>query len=196
MDDFDVAIVGGGIIGLATAHAVLEADPTLNVVVLEKERRVAAHQSGRNSGVLHSGIYYRPGSLKARLAVAGRESMVSFCTEHGAPFEICGKVIIALDEEERTRLLALSDRARANGVRVQVLQGDRIRALEPHARGVAALHVPDAGDFMIEPSGVRSTTYGTLEFLTPIAELKIEKVTPSEAEMYSRWRDGYQALCC
>ena len=145
MDDFDVAIVGGGIIGLATAHAVLEADPTWNVIVLEKERRVAAHQSGRNSGVLHSGIYYRPGSLKARLAVAGRESMVYFCTEHGVPFEICGKVIIALDEEERTQLLGLLDRARANGVRAHALQGDQIRALEPHARGVAALQVPEAG---------------------------------------------------
>jgi L-2-hydroxyglutarate oxidase len=145
MDDFDVAIVGGGIIGLATAHAVLEADPTWNVVVLEKERRVAAHQSGRNSGVLHSGIYYRPGSLKARLAVAGRASMLEFCREHGVPFERCGKLIIALDEEERTRLLGLYDRARANGVRAHVLHGDRIRALEPHARGVAALQVPDAG---------------------------------------------------
>ena len=107
MDDFDVAIVGGGIIGLATAHAVLEADSTLNVVILEKERRVAAHQSGRNSGVLHSGIYYRPGSLKARLAVAGRESMLNFCSKHGVPFEICGKLIIALDEEECTRLFGL-----------------------------------------------------------------------------------------
>src|SRR5512132_1185587 len=95
-DDFDVAVVGGGIIGLATAHALLNARPTWSVAVLEKERRIAAHQSGRNSGVLHSGIYYRPGSLKARLAVAGRESMLDFCGEHGVPFEICGKLIIAL----------------------------------------------------------------------------------------------------
>jgi (S)-2-hydroxyglutarate dehydrogenase len=145
MHDFDVAIVGGGIIGLATAHAVLDANPSYRVAVLEKERRIAAHQSGRNSGVLHSGIYYRPGSLKARLAVAGRASMVCFCSEHGVPFEVCGKLIVATDEEERSRLLSLEGRARANGVQVHVVESDRIRALEPHATGVAALHVPDAG---------------------------------------------------
>lgn len=145
MDDFDVAIVGGGILGLATAHAMLNAGPTLNVVVLEKERRVAAHQSGRNSGVLHSGIYYRPGSLKARLAVAGRASMIDFCAQHGVPFEVCGKVIVAQDDKECTQLLRLNERARQNGIRAHVLQGDEIRALEPHARRVAALHVPDAG---------------------------------------------------
>src|SRR6266516_2639289 len=115
MDDFDIAIVGGGIIGLATAHAVLDADPTRSIVILEKERHLAAHQSGRNSGVLHSGIYYRPGSLKARLAVAGRSAMVCFCSENGVPFEICGKVIVAADEHERGRLLDLRTRAQANG---------------------------------------------------------------------------------
>jgi (S)-2-hydroxyglutarate dehydrogenase len=144
-DEFDVAVVGGGIIGLATAHALLNARPTWSVAVLEKERRIAAHQSGRNSGVLHSGIYYRPGSLKARLAVAGRESMVCFCTEHGVPFEICGKVIVAVDEAERARLLELHRRANANGVRANIVERAGIEALEPHARGIAALHVPDAG---------------------------------------------------
>src|SRR6266498_4993668 len=106
MHDFDVAIVGGGIIGLATAHAVLSTNPRASVVVLEKERRLAAHQSGRNSGVLHSGIYYKPGSLKARLAVTGRESMTYFCSDHDVPHEICGKLIVAADEEQRTRLHA------------------------------------------------------------------------------------------
>jgi (S)-2-hydroxyglutarate dehydrogenase len=145
MDDFDIAIVGGGIIGLATAHAVLDANPTCRVIILEKERRLAAHQSGRNSGVLHSGIYYRPGSLKARLAVAGRAAMVCFCSEYGVPFEICGKLIVAADEQERGRLLELRARAEANGVRVELVEGDRIRQLEAHATGVAALQVPDAG---------------------------------------------------
>jgi (S)-2-hydroxyglutarate dehydrogenase len=145
MNEFDVAIVGGGIIGLATAHAVLDAHPDSRVAVLEKERRIAAHQSGRNSGVLHSGIYYRPGSLKARLAVAGRESMVCFCSEHGVPYEVCGKIIVAADESERARLLDLETRARANGVRAHLVERDRIRELEPHATGIAALHVPDAG---------------------------------------------------
>jgi L-2-hydroxyglutarate oxidase len=141
----DVVIVGGGIIGLATAHAVLSTNPALQVVVLEKERRVAAHQSGRNSGVLHSGIYYRPGSLKARLATTGRAAMVSFCAEHGVPFQICGKLIVAADETERVRMLELQARAEANGVRTRLVAGDAIRGLEPHARGVAAVHVPDAG---------------------------------------------------
>jgi L-2-hydroxyglutarate oxidase len=145
MDDYDVAIVGGGIIGLATAYALLNDQPTRNVIILDKERRLAAHQSGRNSGVLHSGIYYRPGSMKGRLAVAGREAMIRFCSEHGIQFEVCGKVIVAVDEEERTPLLALHGRAQANGVRASLLDGNGIRALEPHARGVAALHVPDAG---------------------------------------------------
>jgi L-2-hydroxyglutarate oxidase len=145
MNEFDVAIVGGGIIGLATAYAVLDAHPDYRVAVLEKERRIASHQSGRNSGVLHSGIYYRPGSLKARLAVAGRASMVCFCSEHGVPFEVCGKLIVAADDAERGRLLDLEARARANGVRAQLVESDRIRAFEPHATGIAALHVPDAG---------------------------------------------------
>jgi (S)-2-hydroxyglutarate dehydrogenase len=153
-DVFDVAIVGGGIIGLATAHAILNARPTWSVVVLEKERRIAAHQSGRNSGVLHSGIYYRPGSLKARLAVAGRESMVCFCSEHGVPFEICGKLIVAVDEAERARLLELHRRAHANGVRANMVERAGIEPLEPHARGIAALHVPDAG--LVDFSGVCS----------------------------------------
>src|SRR6266511_3445217 len=113
---FDVLVVGGGLVGLATAYRLLESDPGLSLGVVEREPRVAAHQSGRNSGVLHSGLYYRPGSLKARLAVAGRESMVCFCSEHGVPFEICGKVIVAVDEAERARLLELHRRAHANGV--------------------------------------------------------------------------------
>jgi (S)-2-hydroxyglutarate dehydrogenase len=145
VDDFDVAIVGGGIIGLATAHALLTARPTSRVVVLEKERRLALHQSGRNSGVLHSGIYYRPGSLKARLAVTGRALMVRFCSEHGIPAELCGKVIVAVDETQRAQLLQLHERAHANGVHAYLVEGDRIRRLEPHARAMAALHVPEAG---------------------------------------------------
>jgi (S)-2-hydroxyglutarate dehydrogenase len=145
MSDADVAIVGGGIIGLATAHAILSTNSACRVVVLEKERRVAAHQSGRNSGVLHSGIYYRPGSLKARLATTGRATMVSFCAEHGVPFEVCGKLVVALDERERARMHELHARADANGVRTRVLDGDAIRSIEPHVQGVAALHVPETG---------------------------------------------------
>jgi len=141
----DVAVIGGGIIGLATARAVLELRPQLRVIVLEKEQGVAAHQSGRNSGVLHSGIYYRPGSLKARLAVAGRASMLRFCADHGVPHEVCGKVIVATDAREETRLAELVARGRQNGVRVEAIDPLRLRELEPFAVARAAAHVPDTG---------------------------------------------------
>ena len=145
MDRFDYAIIGGGIIGLSIAWAILERDRSVRICILEKEDGWARHQTGRNSGVIHSGIYYKPGSLKASLCREGNRRLVEFCDIYGIRYEVCGKVIVATDEGERARLLALHDRARANGVRADVVAGDRIRALEPHARGVAALHVPEAG---------------------------------------------------
>ena len=111
-DRLDVVIVGGGIVGLATARAIVRARPGVDVAILEKERAVAQHQTGRNSGVLHSGIYYRPGSQKAAMCVAGRLAMERFCTEHDVPFEQCGKVIVAVDERELPRLHQLEERAR------------------------------------------------------------------------------------
>ena len=100
MSQFDVAIIGGGIVGLATAWQLLERYPTVRVLVLEKEAGVGEHQTGHNSGVLHSGIYYKPGSLKARNCRTGKEAMERFCAEHGVPYEICGKVIVAISEPE------------------------------------------------------------------------------------------------
>jgi (S)-2-hydroxyglutarate dehydrogenase len=142
---YDVVVVGGGIVGLATARAVLADRPRALVAVLEKEHAVARHQTGRNSGVIHSGIYYRPGSLKATSAVAGRLAMERFCTEHGVRFERCGKVIVAVDPRELPRLAQLEARAAANGVRAARLDAQALREREPAARGVAALHVPDTG---------------------------------------------------
>src|SRR5665213_1744789 len=113
---YDVAIVGGGIVGLATAMLMLEKHPHLKVAILEKEDRIAAHQSGHNSGVLHSGIYYKPGSLKARLCVGGKESLLRFCNEHDIPYKMCGKVIVALNEGELPRLNDLYQRGLTNGV--------------------------------------------------------------------------------
>jgi L-2-hydroxyglutarate oxidase len=141
----EVAVVGGGIIGLATAHALLERRPRTRLVLLEKEAHLAMHQSGRNSGVLHSGIYYRPGSLKARLAVAGRASMVRFCVEHGIRHEISGKVIVATRDHERAALRELLRRGASNRVRVEEIDGARLRELEPDAEGIGALHVLDTG---------------------------------------------------
>ncbi len=144
-DGYDVVVIGGGIVGLATAHAVLRERPHLRLALLEKEPGVARHQTGRNSGVIHSGIYYRPGSLKASTAVAGRLAMEQFCREHGVHYERCGKVIVAVDPRELPRLAQLEQRAEANGVTAERISVGRLRELEPHVRGVAALHVPDTG---------------------------------------------------
>jgi L-2-hydroxyglutarate oxidase len=146
MDTVDVAVVGGGIIGLATAFNLVRTFPGKKLVVLEKEHRLAEHQTGHNSGVLHSGIYYRPGSHKARNCRAGKKAMEEFCAEHGIPFEICGKVIVATREEELPRLQALFERGQANGVQCELIGPERLRELEPYATsGVRAIHVPETG---------------------------------------------------
>jgi (S)-2-hydroxyglutarate dehydrogenase len=140
-----VVVVGAGIVGLATARAIQQERPNARVVVLEKESAIASHQSGRNSGVLHAGVYYPPGSDKARLCTAGRASMVEFCREHGIAHEVCGKVVVAVDEAERGRLAELEERCLANGVRATAIGPEALRELEPHAAGVGALHVLDTG---------------------------------------------------
>ncbi len=142
---FDLVIIGGGIVGLATAMESVRRFPGLRVAVLEKESRLAAHQTGHNSGVIHSGIYYRPGSLKARLCVEGAAAMVAFCREHGVPHEVCGKVVVATGEEGLPALEELRRRAAANGVPVEAIGRERLRELEPHAAGIRALHVPGTG---------------------------------------------------
>ena len=142
---YDVAIIGGGIVGLATAMALLRAK-RLGVVVLEAEDRLAAHQSGHNSGVIHAGLYYRPGSLKARLCIEGRDALYRFCAERGVPHDRCGKLIVAADERDLPRLARLIERGRANGLGgLRSLSADELRAHEPHAEGVAGLFVPDTG---------------------------------------------------
>ncbi len=141
----DVVIVGGGIVGLATAHNLLRAKPGTSVVLVEKEADLAGHQTGHNSGVLHSGIYYKPGSLKAKLAHEGRTRMVEFCQEHDIPHEICGKIIVATQDDDVPRLDALAERAVANQVVAHRIDIAELREREPHAAGIAALHVPATG---------------------------------------------------
>jgi L-2-hydroxyglutarate oxidase len=141
----DLLIIGGGIVGLATAYRFLERFPGRRLVVLEKESAVARHQTGRNSGVLHSGIYYRPGSLKAVNCRAGKLAMEEFCRREGIPFEICGKVIVAVDDSELVRLEKILANGQANGVACQRIDVGRLHELEPHAAGVAAIHVPETG---------------------------------------------------
>jgi len=141
-----VIIIGGGIVGLATACKLSRCCPSARVTVLEKENKVCAHQSGHNSGVLHAGLYYKPGSLKARLAVSGVREMVAFCDEHAVPHEICGKLVIAADESEVPRLRALHERGSQNGLEgLRLLNREQMREIEPHAGGVAGLHVPQEG---------------------------------------------------
>jgi L-2-hydroxyglutarate oxidase len=145
MDSADVVIIGGGIVGLATAYQLTRRRPGLRLTLLEKEAELAAHQTGHNSGVLHSGIYYKPGSTKAVNCRAGKKAMEDFCAAEGIPFEVCGKVIVALDDGELPALEAIFRRGQANGVRCAFIDRDRLRELEPHAAGVRAVHVPETG---------------------------------------------------
>jgi L-2-hydroxyglutarate oxidase len=141
-----VIIVGGGLVGLATAYKLPLRCPSTRVTVLEKEDKVCAHQSGHNSGVLHSGLYYKPGSLKARLAVSGIREMVAFCQEHAVPHEICGKLVVAVNESEVSRLHGLHERGNQNGLEgLQWLNREQMREIEPHVGGLAALRVPQEG---------------------------------------------------
>ena len=142
----DLAVVGGGIVGLATALALTEAHPRLRLIVLEKEPQIAAHQTGHNSGVIHSGIYYKPGSLKARTCVEGARRMKQFCDTHGIKWEACGKVIVATDEAELPRLSTIYERGQANGLAgLKMLSAEELREFEPNCRAVRAIHVPETG---------------------------------------------------
>lgn len=141
----DVIVIGGGIVGLSTAFALTERSPGTTIAVLEKETSWAVHQTGRNSGVIHSGLYYRPGSLKARFAVEGARRMVEFCAEHGIPHEVTGKLVVATDPAELGRMKTLLQRGEANGVPVRELTAEQIREYEPHVRAIAGLHVGTTG---------------------------------------------------
>jgi (S)-2-hydroxyglutarate dehydrogenase len=141
----DVAIVGGGIVGLATAYQLLDRFPGTQVVVLEKEREVAQHQTGHNSGVLHTGIYYKPGSLRAVNCRLGKLAMQQFCDREGIPYDLCGKVIVATNQSELPQLQRIYERGQANSVQCTLIDAARLKELEPHVRGVQAIHVPEAG---------------------------------------------------
>ncbi len=141
----DVAIIGGGIVGLATAYRLLERFPGTKVTILEKEASLAFHQTGRNSGVLHSGIYYKPGSLRATNCREGKKAMEEFCQREAVAFDICGKVIVAVTESELPNLQNIFERGQANGVQCELIGPQRLRELEPHSAGIKAIHVPESG---------------------------------------------------
>jgi L-2-hydroxyglutarate oxidase len=142
---YDFAIIGGGIVGLATGAALGRRYPFARILLVEKEVGFAQHQTGRNSGVIHSGIYYKPGSLKAQLAQAGNQSLRAFCYEYGVPFDICGKLIVATTAEELPQLEGIYDRALKNGVPAMRLRPDEVREVEPHVSCLAAIRVPTTG---------------------------------------------------
>lgn len=140
------AVIGGGIVGLATGHQLLKRFPSSQLILLEKEAGPGRHQTGHNSGVLHCGLYYKPGSVKARLAVEGIRRMTEFCAEHNVPYELCGKVVVATEREEIPRLHALFERGKANGLLgLEVLRPEQIREIEPYAAGLMGLRVPQEG---------------------------------------------------
>src|SRR3954464_10355971 len=139
MSHAHVAIVGGGIVGLATAWQLSQRYPHLRVLVLAKEAAVGEHQTGHNSGVLHSGIYYKPGSLRAVNCREGKRAMEEFCAAHGVPYDICGKVIVAVSDDELPRLANIFERGQQNGIRCELIDSPRLKELEPHAAGVKAI---------------------------------------------------------
>ena len=153
MNSRRILIVGGGIVGLATAFKLGRGLPGAQITILEKEEGVGRHQSSHNSGVLHCGLYYKPGSVKARLAVSGIQEMIAFCSEHNIPHEVCGKLVVAVNESESPRLRALHERGQQNDLQgLTLLQPEQMREIEPHVGGVAALHVPQEG--IVDYSGV------------------------------------------
>lgn len=161
MAPYDYAIVGGGIVGFAAADALARRFPQARIVLIEKEQDIAGHQTGRNSGVIHSGIYYKPGSFKARFAKAGADNMVRFCQEHGIRHEVCGKLIVATRENELPGLEELHRRGVANGVPVERISPERAREIEPHVACIAALEVRSTG--ITDYRQVCATLRGRLE---------------------------------
>jgi (S)-2-hydroxyglutarate dehydrogenase len=143
---YDLTVIGGGILGLATGLKILEAHPHIKLLIVEKEPELARHQTGHNSGVIHSGLYYKPSSLKAQKCVAGRKALMAFCDQNAVPYEICGKVVVATSQEELARLDELYRRGVANGLHgVEMIGPQRLKEIEPHAIGIKALYVPETG---------------------------------------------------
>ncbi|OQY18902.1 MAG: hydroxyglutarate oxidase [Desulfobacteraceae bacterium 4572_35.1] len=180
----DVVIIGGGIVGAATALALTEQAPGRRVVVVEKESGLACHQTGNNSGVIHSGLYYRPGSLKARNCVEGRKALYRFCAEHDIPHEQCGKVVVATSADEIAALDELEKRGKANGlVGVRRLDAEQLKQYEPHVAGIAGLLVPETG--IVDYIKV-TQTYAKL-----VEERGGQVVTDAEVFRVDRLTDGF-----
>ncbi len=188
--DAAVLVVGAGLVGLAAARAIQERLATGDVLVVDKEPGPARHQSGRNSGVAHSGVYYAPGSAKAWLAVQGRRALERYCSDRSLPYRGCGKVIVATDEGQLDALAELERRGRSNGVRVERLHGERLREVEPHVRAVAALHVLDTG--VVDFPAVAASLAGEIELAGGAFRggLEIDGARPHDRGLEVRCTDG------
>jgi len=161
-NSFDIAVVGGGIVGLASAYKVALAHPDIRIVVLEKEEEVATHQTGRNSGVIHSGLYYQPGSTKAKTCAKGRKELLTFAKRHRIPYDICGKIVVATEEKERPILEQILQNGLDNDLEgLEEIGPDQIREIEPACEGIAAIRVPNAG--IIDFAGVAKKLAGLVE---------------------------------
>jgi L-2-hydroxyglutarate oxidase len=177
----DLAIIGGGIVGCATALAISARNPDLKIVLFEKEQQLATHQTGHNSGVIHSGLYYRPGSLKAKTCTSGREALYRFCSEQEIVYERCGKVVVAVDEAELPALEELERRGQANGLEgLQRLTASELKKHEPHVRGIAGLFVPQTGivDFVAVTQRLAELFVargGVIHLQTPVTKIRQEQ---------------------
>ncbi len=189
-----VVVVGGGLVGLATAYALRQRNAELKITLIEKEAELGRHQSSHNSGVLHCGLYYKPGSFKAKLAVSGIRQMVRFCKEFGVDHEICGKIVLATNEVEVERLRELQSRGEANGLTgIRWLEKDEINEREPHARGVAALLVPEEG--IVSFSGVIASLKEQLlrSDVEIVTASEVRKIRKEGSKQIVEWDGG---ACC
>ena len=152
----DIAIIGGGIIGLATAYHLKKTHPKKSIIVIEKEDSLSSHQTGNNSGVIHSGIYYKPGSLKAINCRKGKQALERFCDQEGVDYEQCGKVIVATSENELPAMQKIYERGKANNVTCKKIDKTELKEIEPHAAGIAAIHVPEAGIITVSYTHLRA----------------------------------------
>ena len=169
---YDIAVVGGGIVGLASAYKLQKSYPHLSIVVFEKEDRLAAHQTGRNSGVIHSGLYYRPGSYRAKNCVNGRKQLVAFAKEYNIKHDVCGKVVVAVSKDELPRLDKIYETGKANGLEgVEKIDTKRLKEIEPYVEGIAALWVPEAG--IIDFVGVTNKLAELIKEINPNSDIKI-----------------------
>lgn len=184
MTNFDVIIAGAGIIGLAAALKILEQNPKKRLLIVEKENGIAKHQTGHNSGVIHSGIYYKPGSLKAKNCIHGYNLLTRFCNRENVPYEICGKVIVAFNERELKRLGDIYERGIANGLdKIRLIDKDELKELEPYAKGIKAIHVPYTGIINFKQAAEKYLELIQLKGGSTSFNEKIIKVTGNESQL-------------